>query len=87
MLAKLLERLGITGRLGTQPRFHHLVLLHPKAIITRPAPEPLRHPNVIKADQFPRWRERWVDSASATTAMSSLLSIRGRDTLRTGPSC
>ncbi|MFO1225683.1 nuclease-related domain-containing protein [Roseateles sp.] len=82
VLARLLERLGITGRLGTQPRFHHLVLLHPKAIITRPAPERFDTRNVIKADQFPEWRERWVDSASATTAMSSLLNIRGRDTLK-----
>jgi len=30
VVAKLLERLEITGRLGTKPAFHHLVMLHPK---------------------------------------------------------
>lgn len=38
VLGKLLERLEIGGRFGTEPRFHHLVMLHPKAIIKRPDP-------------------------------------------------
>lgn len=82
VLAKLLERLGITGRLGTQPKFHHLVMFHPKAIIKRPDAKRLDTSNVIKADQFAQWRERWMEDPSALTALTSMLNVRGRDTLK-----
>lgn len=82
VLAKLLERLEITGRLGTQPKFHHVVMLHPKAIIERPDAKRLDTGNVIKADQFAQWRERWIDKGSALDAFAGLLNVRGRDTLK-----
>lgn len=81
VLAKLLERLEITGRLGTQPKFHHVVMLHPKAIIERPDAKRLDTSNVIKADQFAQWRERWADNGTALEAFAGLLNVRGRDTL------
>jgi hypothetical protein len=82
VLAKLLDRLGITGRLGTQPKFHHLVMFHPKAIIQRPDAKRMDTSNVIKADQFAQWRDRWLDSPSTLTALTSILNVRGRDTLK-----
>lgn len=82
VLAKLLDRLGITGRLGTQPKFHHLVMFHPKAIIQRPDTKRMDTSNVIKADQFAQWRDRWLDSPSTLTALTSILNVRGRDTLK-----
>jgi len=36
VLRKVLARLGITGRAGTEPTFIHIVMVHPKAIIHRP---------------------------------------------------
>jgi hypothetical protein len=82
VLAKLLERLGITGRLGSQPRFHHLVMFHPKAIIQRPDAKRLDTGNIIKADQFGQWRERWIDEASSINLLSGALNMRGADTIK-----
>lgn len=82
VLAKLLERLEITGRLGTQPKFHHLVMFHPKAIVERPDAKRFDTSNVIKADQFAQWRERWLEESSTLGALSSLVNMRGRDTLK-----
>lgn len=82
ILTKLLERLEITGRLGTQPKFHHVVMLHPKAIIERPDANRFDTSSVIKADQFAQWRERWLDKGSTLDAFASLLNVRGKDTLQ-----
>lgn len=82
VLGKLLERLGITGRLGTQPRFHHVVMFHPKAVIRRPAASKFETRNVIKADQFAQWRERWLDEPSGLSALTGMLNLRGQDTLK-----
>jgi hypothetical protein len=82
VLTKLLERLAITGRLGTQPKIHHLVMFHPKAIIQRPNSKRFDTSNVIKADQFAQWRERWVEEVATRGALSSLLNVRGRETLK-----
>lgn len=82
VLAKVLERVGISGRLGTRPKFHHLVMFHPKAIITRPPAESFDTSNVIKADHFAQWRERWMERAAGGSAVSALLNLRGRDTLK-----
>ncbi|MBN8506003.1 MAG: NERD domain-containing protein [Burkholderiales bacterium] len=83
VLLKLLEQLEIGGRLGIKPAVHHLVLLHPKAIIQRPAAEQFDTSNVIKADQFAQWRERFVDeSAKGLSAVTGVLNMRSSDTLR-----
>lgn len=82
VLAKLLERLEITGRLGTQPKFHHVVMLHPKATIERPDAKSFDTSDVVKADQFAQWRERWLDKSSTLDAFAGLLNVRGKNTLR-----
>lgn len=83
VLAKLLERLEIGGRFGTELRFHHLVLFHPKAIIKRPDPKCFDTSHVIKADQFAEWRERFVDKAlSGLGFVSSMANLRSSDTVR-----
>jgi hypothetical protein len=63
VLRKLLERLEINGRFGSEPKFHHVVMLHPKAIIQRPDAKRYDTRSVIKADQFAEWRERFIDAA------------------------
>jgi hypothetical protein len=70
ILRKLLERLEITNRLGTALEFHHVVMFHPKAIITRPKSAEFDTSNVIKADQFPSWHAKFVDK---TFGMGMLL--------------
>jgi hypothetical protein len=83
-LSKLLERLEIGGRLGSGLRFHHLVMLHPKAIIQRPDPKRYDTSNVIKADQFAEWRERFVDTAfgGMSGTFSFALNLRSSATVR-----
>lgn len=82
ILAKLLDTLEITGR-TTRPTFVHAVLLHPKAIITRPAAKAFNTDNVIKADAIGTWREKWIDKDMDVTAVfNALLNIRSQDTLR-----
>lgn len=83
VLAKLLERLEIGGRFGTELHFHHLVMLHPKAIIKRPDPKRYDTGNVIKADQFAEWRERFVDKALAGLGFfTTVAKMRSSETVR-----
>ncbi|MFT7722472.1 MAG: nuclease-related domain-containing protein [Roseateles sp.] len=82
VLAKLLEHLGIGGRIGTEPKFHHVVMLHPKAIIQRPDPKRYDTSHVIKADQFPEWRTRWVNDLSPLAALAGVFNLHGQDTVR-----
>lgn len=83
VLAKLLERLEIGGRFGTETRFHHLVMLHPKAVIQRPDPKRYDTRNVIKADQFAEWRERYVDQAfSGLGGLGIALNFRASSTVK-----
>lgn len=83
ILAKLLERLEITGRLGVKPTFHHLVLLHPKAIITRPAKGIFDTSRVMKADALPSWHQKWADEdVGIVDALTTVLAIRSSDTIK-----
>jgi hypothetical protein len=83
VLAKLFARLEIIPRVGGQLQFHHLVLVDPKATITRPAPKAFDTSMVIKADQFPDWHKKWVDSdLGVLDVMKGLANIRGADTVR-----
>lgn len=78
ILAKLLDTLEITGR-TTKPTFVHAVLLHPKAIITRPAAKAFNTDNVIKADAIGTWREKWIDKDMDVTAVfNAFLNIRSQ---------
>jgi hypothetical protein len=83
ILRKMLDRLEITSRLGTTMDFHHVVMFHPKAIITRPPPSDLDTSNVIKADQFPSWHTKFVDKTMGTGAvLRGLANVRTLDTVK-----
>ena len=83
VLHKLLDRLDIGARTRRQLNMHHLVLMHPKAIIKRPPEKVFSTHNVIKADQFPEWHKRFVDkNITALEAISLLANMRSKDTLQ-----
>lgn len=81
VLRKVLERLGITGRAGTEPAFVHVVMVHPKAIIHRPPADKFDTSMVIKADQFKTWYEKHIDKMGVTSVLASMVNMRGRDTV------
>lgn len=86
LLRRLFERLEIGTRTGAAIPFHHVVMLHPKARITRPGPNVFDTSNVIKADQFPTWHEKFIDAdlagaAGALRAMHGLMNVRSADTV------
>lgn len=83
-LKKLFETLGIQGRNGGAAHIHHCVLVHPSSIIHRPPATKLDTRNVIKADQFRAWHERFQDqmSGGVGAVFGSLLNIRGADTIK-----
>jgi hypothetical protein len=70
------------GRTQKQAAFHHVVMLHPKAIITRPLGKSFDTSNVIKADQFPTWHQQFVEKIGVGTVFKSLLNIRSLDTIQ-----
>jgi hypothetical protein len=83
ILAKLLERLGITGRMGTRPQFVHVVMLHPKAIIHRPPSKEFDTDCVIKADQIGTWHAQFVDQQlGGVRLLNVALNLRSEDDLR-----
>lgn len=83
LLMKVLARLEISGRLGTQPQFVHAVLLHPKAIITRPDAKAFNTDDVIKADQIATWHKAMAErSISMFETLSLAVNMRGGDTLK-----
>lgn len=83
VLAKSLERLEITGRMGCKPQFFHAVLIDPKGTIRRPDPGKFDTSNVIKADQFEVWRTKHVDQGiSITQTLTALVNLRSGDTVR-----
>lgn len=82
MLAKLLDRLGLNGRLGTRPTFHHAVLMHPKAIIHRPPRQVFDSDSVIKADQIGEWHDRYVQKRiGLVQALASAVNLVSFDSL------
>ena len=81
VLCKLLERLDISGRTQKLSEFHHVVMLDPKAIITRPPEKSFSTHNVIKADQFPTWHKRFADQLGVGAVFNSLINIRSQDTV------
>ncbi|WP_374315340.1 NERD domain-containing protein [Aquabacterium sp.] len=83
ILAKVLDRLEITGRMGKKPNFHHVVLLHPKAVIRRPRESAFDTSMVIKADALPSWHKKWIDQdVGVTDVFAGLLSVRSADTVK-----
>ena len=82
ILARLLERLEIVGRTQKQPEFFHVVMLHPKARIQRPNSKVFDTSNVIKADQFPSWHGRFVDSKGVGTLLKAALNMPSLETIK-----
>jgi hypothetical protein len=83
ILTRLLDRLDIKNRSGGALNFFHVVMLHPKAIITRPAAGSFDTGNVIKADQFPTWHKRFVDKGlSVGTTLKLMVNMRSLDTIQ-----
>lgn len=81
ILVKLIDRLGLGARLGGL-EYHHVVLLHPKATITRPPAKAFDTSMVIKADQFPTWHKKFVDKTVGLGAIvKGLLNVRSMDTI------
>ena len=72
ILRKLLDRLEIKTRTGQPLEIQHVVLVHPKATITRPPEEKFNTSNVIKADQLPSWYERFIDRDLSMVKVLSL---------------
>jgi len=81
ILAKILDRLEISGRLDKLPAFHHVVMMHPKAIIKRPDQAVFDTSFLIKADQFPTWHGKFVEKVGAGTIIKAMFNIRSLDTI------
>ena len=82
VLLRVLDRLGIAGRTQEKPLIKHAVLIHPKGIITRPDPKRFDTRDVIKADQFGTWRERFVDKGLGVgKVLMAMLNLRSLDTI------
>nr|CBA33837.1 hypothetical protein Csp_B21040 [Curvibacter putative symbiont of Hydra magnipapillata] len=82
ILGKLLERLEISTRTDKLPEFHNVVMMHPQAIIERPAPKVFDTSFLIKADQFPSWHNKLGDSVSTGGLFKALLNVRSLDTIK-----
>ena len=83
ILTRLLKNLGIGNRVGSEMKFFHVVLLHPKAIIQRPTPKSFNTNNVIKADQFPSWHQKFVDKEiTFGETLKLMANLRGLETIQ-----
>jgi hypothetical protein len=82
ILSKVLDRLGISGRGGQAPSFHHVVLVHPKALIHRPEAKRFDTRNVIKADMIARWHEEHVENLSTVQVLGHLLNLHSESSLK-----
>ena len=83
VLAKLLKSLGITPRLGGDMEFHHVVLLHPQAVIKRPPSSAFDSSAVMKADQFPSWHKKFIDKETGALGVIKLFgNVRSPETIR-----
>lgn len=83
ILARVLDRLGITGRLGAKIPFYHVVLLGPQAVITRPSAREFDTSSVIKADQFPTWHKNFVDKEIGVVGvLRAVTNARSLETIR-----
>lgn len=81
IFAKVLERLEISGRLDKLPEFHHVVMMHPKSIIKRPAATVFDTSFLIKADQFPTWHGKFIDKVGAGAIIKAIFNARSLETV------
>lgn len=83
ILQRLLERLEITSRTGGPLECYHVVMFHPKAIITRPPKATYDTSNIIKADQFPTWHQQFVDKELGVgKVLQMFANVRSLETIR-----
>jgi hypothetical protein len=84
ILLRLMERLGIGNRTGSPLQCHHVVMFHPRAIIRRPPQSAVDTSNIIKADQFPSWHEKFTsdDGISALETLRGLVNVRSLETIK-----
>ena len=80
-LRKLFDLLEIRGRNRGAATIEHCVLVSPSSIIHRPSAKLFDSTNVIKADQFRAWHEKFQDSPKAPGLVNSLLNIRSAATI------
>jgi hypothetical protein len=77
-----METLGIVGRTDKKLDFHHVVMLHPKAIIQRPDPKVLDTSYLIKADQFPSWHTKFADKFGVGALLKAAVNMRSQETVK-----
>lgn len=82
VLLRVLDELGIVGRLRQRPKIFHAVLLHPRALISRPPIESFDTTNVVKADQFETWRLKTIDSIGVASTLGLIANIASVETIR-----
>ena len=82
VLDALRKQLGIVGRLGANPTFTHVVLVHPQTTITRP--ENWKPPgHLMKADAFATWyQQEHIDEAGLFTMVKEMTNVRSRETVQ-----
>ena len=81
MFVRLLDEVGISGRFTRRPTVFHAVLLHPRAIITRPAAGKFDTSMIIKADQFETWRQKNVDALGVATILRMTANLASAETI------
>lgn len=81
VLRKALGRLGLCSR-ALQTDVFHLVMLHPKATIQRPDAKAFDTSNVIKADQYETWHQKFVNKLGTLTVLKSLANARSLETIK-----
>jgi hypothetical protein len=82
VLAKLMEQLGMGGRMDTKLEFHHVVMLHPKATIQRPDAKAFDTSFLIKADQFPTWHKKFADGLGVGSLVKAAVNMRSLDSIK-----
>ncbi len=83
VLRKVLQQIGVQSRTGQDPVFHHVVLVHPRATITRPPKDAFDTSTVIKADQFKSWQEEYIEKGLGTASiLKAILNVASSETLR-----
>lgn len=81
VLRKALDRLSLGAR-ALQTDVFQLVMLHPKATIQRPDVKAFDTSNVIKADQYETWHQKFVDRLGTFTMLKSLANARTLETIK-----
>ncbi|WP_295531065.1 nuclease-related domain-containing protein [uncultured Pseudacidovorax sp.] len=82
VLDKLLDRLNIAPRTGSERTYHHVVLMHPRAIIQRPPTAAFDTSAVIKADMISSWHGKFVDGFGVAKLMRVVVNLRHVETIR-----